>query len=186
MDKIYLVISDSSIKKKDFENRLNSLSFPYSITYLSPTRAVISSSEKLFIGLQDLLTNYINYYGIKTSILVAHKACDLSSKCLRTALDILPNRVVFLSDVILKELSKGDTSSLPYLKSEFQEVTINELNAAGAFLRTGLNVSDTAECLYLHRNTFYYRLNKFIDKTSLDIRDYHNALILEIYFQYCY
>ncbi|HBB05327.1 MAG TPA: hypothetical protein DCZ41_01870, partial [Firmicutes bacterium] len=43
----------------------------------------------------------------------------------------------------------------------------------------------TAETLYIHRNTFNYRLNAFIEKTGLDIREYHNALLLEFYFQFC-
>ncbi|MGN1075804.1 MAG: helix-turn-helix domain-containing protein, partial [Candidatus Enteromonas sp.] len=41
----------------------------------------------------------------------------------------------------------------------------------------------SAQTLFVHRNTFLYRLNKFIELTNLDIRDYHNALLLELYFQ---
>ena len=52
--------------------------------------------------------------------------------------------------------------------------------AAVALARRGLLAS---EALFVHRNTFNYRLNAFIRESGLDIRDYHNALLLEIYFQ---
>ena len=35
-----------------------------------------------------------------------------------------------------------------------------------------------AQKLYLHRNTVNYRLQKFIEQSGLDIRDYHNAQLL--------
>ena len=35
--------------------------------------------------------------------------------------------------------------------------------------------------LYVHRNTFDYRLNKFKDITKLDIKNYKNALIFDLY-----
>lgn len=49
------------------------------------------------------------------------------------------------------------------------------------FILSGLNATLAAKRLYIHRNTFNYRLNKFIEQTSLDIRDFDNALLLYIY-----
>jgi DNA-binding PucR family transcriptional regulator len=46
-----------------------------------------------------------------------------------------------------------------------------------------LDATLSAKRLFVHRNTFLYRLNRFIELTNLDIRDYHNALFLELYFQ---
>jgi DNA-binding PucR family transcriptional regulator len=88
-----------------------------------------------------------------------------------------------MSDILMKEFSFGDFSSLPLLSQEFKAVPHELLLTAGAFLRCGLNASLAAETLIIHRNTFNYRLAQFIDITQLDIRDYHNALLLEIYFQ---
>lgn len=43
------------------------------------------------------------------------------------------------------------------------------------YLRHNLNTSSAAKELYLHRNTMQYRLDKFIEKTALDIKHFPNA-----------
>jgi carbohydrate diacid regulator len=48
------------------------------------------------------------------------------------------------------------------------------------FIHCGLNAIKTANKLYIHRNTFNYRLHKFIALTGLDIRDYRHALYFEL------
>ena len=40
-----------------------------------------------------------------------------------------------------------------------------------------LNVSRTARKMYMHRNTLIYRLNKFKEITSLDVRIFSDAVI---------
>ena len=55
------------------------------------------------------------------------------------------------------------------------------METSSAYLKSDLNASLASSSLYIHRNTFNYRLQKFIDVTGLDIRNYHNALLLEIY-----
>lgn len=44
------------------------------------------------------------------------------------------------------------------------------------FLDSNLNVSVTAKKLYMHRNSLQYRLDRFKDRTGIDIRDFHQAL----------
>ncbi|EQB35104.1 MULTISPECIES: PucR family transcriptional regulator [Virgibacillus] len=44
------------------------------------------------------------------------------------------------------------------------------------FLKCNLNVSVTAKELYMHRNSLQYRLDKFIEKTGIDIRQFHQAV----------
>jgi hypothetical protein len=48
------------------------------------------------------------------------------------------------------------------------------------FLEHNLNVSTTAKALYMHRNSFNYRLDKLKDKTGLDPRDFHDALFISL------
>lgn len=49
------------------------------------------------------------------------------------------------------------------------------LNTAETFITCNLNISLTAKELYLHRNSLQYRLDKFKEKTNIDIRDFHQA-----------
>ena len=52
--------------------------------------------------------------------------------------------------------------------------------AVDSFLKHGMNVSETARVLYMHRNTLIYRLNKIHKVTGLDIRSFDMAVTFEI------
>lgn len=43
------------------------------------------------------------------------------------------------------------------------------------FLENNLNASLTAKKLYIHRNTLQYRIDKFIDKTGVQLKDFYGA-----------
>ena len=48
------------------------------------------------------------------------------------------------------------------------------------FFDNGLNISETARQLYVHRNTLVYRLEKIEKVIGLDIRNFDNALTYKI------
>jgi DNA-binding PucR family transcriptional regulator len=43
------------------------------------------------------------------------------------------------------------------------------------FLENNLNASLTAKKLYIHRNTLQYRIDKFIEKTGVQLKDFYGA-----------
>ena len=56
----------------------------------------------------------------------------------------------------------------------------DELAMAGRFLENGLNLSETARDLFMHRNTLVYHLEKIQKKTGLDVRKFDDAVIFKI------
>ncbi|MBU8915680.1 helix-turn-helix domain-containing protein [Bacillus sp. FJAT-29953] len=46
------------------------------------------------------------------------------------------------------------------------------------FLETNLNASLTAKKLYIHRNTLQYRIDKFVEKTGIVLKDFNGAFIV--------
>lgn len=54
------------------------------------------------------------------------------------------------------------------------------MSTVDSFLEHGMNVSETARKLYMHRNTLIYRLNKIRKVTGLDIRVFDMAVTFEI------
>lgn len=50
------------------------------------------------------------------------------------------------------------------------------MNTFDAYLLNGMNISETARILYMHRNTLMYRLNKLRDMTGMDIRRFDVAV----------
>ncbi len=64
----------------------------------------------------------------------------------------------------------------------FENVDRDAMETARMYLDTGRNVNASAKHLYLHRNTFRYRLNKFIRQTSLDIRENEQGKLMETWY----
>ena len=54
------------------------------------------------------------------------------------------------------------------------------LHTAEVFLESGLNLSETARRLYVHRNTLIYRLDKIQKSIGLDLRDFHGAMVFRV------
>lgn len=50
------------------------------------------------------------------------------------------------------------------------------LHTIKVFLQNSSNVSLTAKKLYVHRNTLQYRLDKFTEKTGIQLKDFNSAL----------
>ncbi len=48
------------------------------------------------------------------------------------------------------------------------------------FFENGMNVSETARKLYMHRNTLIYRLNKIKKTTGIDLRNFKMAVTFQI------
>ncbi|MEH7112557.1 helix-turn-helix domain-containing protein [Neobacillus niacini] len=64
------------------------------------------------------------------------------------------------------------------LNKDFLEVFLEDPElyvTIKVFLENNLNASMTAKKLYVHRNTLQYRLDKFIDKTGVQLKDFYGA-----------
>lgn len=183
MKKYFLYQTSGPFDTKAFHSALSSLEAPYELTETSATTGYLVAEGEFMIGLSNLVMPLHDDLRVVVTFLCAHARGALEEKALKQAVAYFPNQALFLTDVLMKEFSFGDYSSLPLLSAEFRNVPHELLLTAGTFLRCGLNESLSASNLIIHRNTFNYRLNGFIKRTGLDIRDYHNALLLEIYFQ---
>lgn len=184
MNKHYLFLSSIPLSKKPFEAALKGSGLRLDgLTYYSPFEGEIVLSKEDYTNISSLLVPLREDLGGAITFLCSHCRDELSRKLLKNALAYFPNQVVFPTDVLMKEMNFADYSSVPLLSNCFSSLDHELLLTAGTYLRCGLDASLAAKELFIHRNTFSYRLNAFIEETNLDIRDYHNALLLELYFQ---
>jgi sugar diacid utilization regulator len=51
------------------------------------------------------------------------------------------------------------------------------IHTVRAFLENQSNISQTAKKLFMHRNSVQYRIDKFIEKTTIDIKTFQGALL---------
>ena len=54
------------------------------------------------------------------------------------------------------------------------------MSTIDSFLENGMNVSQAARTLYMHRNTLIYRLNKIQKSTGFDLRNFETAVTFQI------
>lgn len=54
------------------------------------------------------------------------------------------------------------------------------LHTIKTFIHYNLNVTVTAKQLYMHRNSLQYRIDKFIEKTGIDIRQFNQAMTVHL------
>lgn len=76
---------------------------------------------------------------------------------------------VLLQMLINQEICKDE---IPDYLSKVSKETLDMIQV---YISTGLNGKLTSEILYVHRNTMIYRINQFIEKTNIDIRQIFNA-----------
>ena len=91
-------------------------------------------------------------------------------------------KVLHFKDILLPQIiGCADKEALSRLSDLYfdlypiQSLTDELVETIYSFLKNNLNVTDTANDLYLHRNTLIYRLNKIHQVTNLDIRNFEDA-----------
>ncbi|MDN5313165.1 MAG: hypothetical protein PWQ68_2138 [Thermoanaerobacteraceae bacterium] len=65
--------------------------------------------------------------------------------------------------------------------NKLKKLDEDALTTIRAVLDCNLNIAEAARKLYIHRNTLMYRLDKIHEQTGLDIRDFQDAVKMEIY-----
>jgi len=183
MIKHYLFLASGPVNRGYFDDAIKSTGASYEIDYFGEESGDIIADEEFFTKVDQILLPIHDDLGITVSVLCCHEDSPFAKKLLKEAVAYFPNQTLFLTDVLMKEMSFGDYTSLPLLSNLFKDVPHELMLTAGTYLRCGLDASLAASKLFIHRNTFNYRLTQFIEKTHLDVRDYHNALLLELYFQ---
>ena len=71
----------------------------------------------------------------------------------------------------------------PELREEISKTILQEylddedtLKMLETFVQCNLNISETAKELYMHRNSLQYRLDRFLERTGIDVRQFQHAM----------
>ncbi|WP_213526312.1 CdaR family transcriptional regulator [Paenibacillus sp. J31TS4] len=72
------------------------------------------------------------------------------------------------------------TGFVKHVFKEAHSLDGDMIAALETFFAQNCSVSDTAKRLYIHRNTLLYRLDKFKQETGLDVRTFHDAVLVKI------
>ncbi len=92
------------------------------------------------------------------------------------------------NDIILLKtidaLSMNESIDFMYdILSKHPNLKFNDDNQAiyEGFIQNNLNIAVTARNLYLHRNTLIYKLDRLVQISNLDLRNFNDALIYKMF-----
>lgn len=125
--------------------------------------------------------NFHNKYEIKRAFHESEQSMMLSKKfsVRKEVLDynkLLFEKIVYSLDPKLKQ------EFLDKFEAGFDAFDSEMLLTIDEFVNCGLNTSDAARKLYVHRNTLIYRLDKIKKETGFDIRNFREATVFTISF----
>ncbi|MDO5330229.1 MAG: helix-turn-helix domain-containing protein [Bacillota bacterium] len=178
MRRYYLFLSESPLDQEAFSKALACFKIEPEINFVSEKGCYFVGDSSFALAVEAALHSLKDS---RIACLISHDQSYFSRKTLSEALGYFPNRVSYLSDIFLKQMSFGDFGYLRELSSIFRGLDKELLATGSAFLSSGLDIQRAAESLFVHRNTMTHRLDSIYEKTGLDIRDYHDALLLELY-----
>ena len=93
------------------------------------------------------------------------------------------NEKKLIIEGIIDSVSEKVKSDIYYRFNDgFSELDNQMIKTIDVFFKCGLNLSDAAKELYIHRNTLIYRLDKIQKCTSYDIREFNSAVLFKIVF----
>lgn len=130
----------------------------------------------------------VGYGSIIYSIKDIKKAYEEAKECLILSKNFGIKEEIFYYDKMLFEKIVYNISTdvknelLNRFKGKFNMFDSELVNTIEEFVNCGLNISDAARKLYVHRNTLIYRLDKITKETGFDIRNFKEATVFIIAF----
>lgn len=91
-------------------------------------------------------------------------------------------QMVDLADCLWLSVEQKDYRLLAALRRKLWPLNNDLIDTVTMYLNCSNNAVLAAEYLYLHRNTFNYRLDKFYAETKIDVRDIQLSRLLQLYF----
>ncbi|WP_342504854.1 helix-turn-helix domain-containing protein [Sporosarcina sp. FSL K6-2383] len=99
----------------------------------------------------------------------AKSVFNYSNKAVVTYIDAVPYLLLHQTD----QDFRSDMSQTILQEYRDDEETLKMIEM---FVQCNLNLSETSKALHMHRNSLQYRLDRFFEKTGIDIRQFHQAM----------
>ena len=175
--KALLKIANESFKK-DIEVLLEErFNHQIEITWVkNVAQIVVFDCDSFVYVLKQAILMMISDYGIEISCFVVPNF----NKVFCSYLSLVHNDVMTAFEIFLQNYN--DEKVKKDMQSLLQDIKKEYLETANVFLSCNMNASQAAKELYLHRNSFNYRMNQFMEKSNMDIRDLDTAIFLKLIF----
>lgn len=129
--------------------------------------AIGEQRVQLYLNFESFLSDL----GDDLIILEGFNHTQLMSDALRIAVQHRQGSIVDLTDILLVAKEMKIDEFLTALRNYLGKIPADLIKTADMYILTQANAVLAAQELYLHRNTFNYRLNKFTLLTQIDLRN---------------
>ncbi|MEH6943524.1 PucR family transcriptional regulator [Bacillus sp. JJ722] len=155
----------------DGESR-NQLTFNDLQEIISTIESDFYSNLQLFIG---------NFHEVSYNL---HKHFSMETHCFQIAKQLSSNtKHHCIKTVFPYALMYGINHQKEWYLQELLGEMIDDpemIKTIKTYLQLNRNATLTAKKLFIHRNSLQYRIDKFIEKTNLDIKSFHDAMLAYI------
>lgn len=131
----------------------------------------------LFDGYQKQLSTMFDNLMIKCQVLCSYQNNELANLLAHKVDDTFQRN----NEVIFNMILRQDYSFYEPLENMFNKLSKELIKTLETFVKSNMNVIKTAEALYIHRNTLYYRLDIIKRVCELNIYDYDD---IDLFYTY--
>ena len=162
-----------------WENETAGILIESNIDELLPTQELLAISSTLESDFYVKIRIYAGrFHPVDMDL---HQHLKQERKCFRLALMYLSDlKVTDLSDILPIALmnDRTETDKTWYINELLGKTRQDSelIKTVKTYIECNSNASSAAKQLYIHRNSLQYRMDKFADKTGLDVRNFRHAL----------
>jgi hypothetical protein len=149
--------------EKDFTNWLNGLIATLTAELMLNVQCYIGDTYKMPIELNNHIKDETELFNLVKNLQLKNQST--------TFIDVIP--FMFIQSTSKMMMNKVIEKVLGPVKDD-----TDLLQSVQIFMNENLNVSEASKKLYIHRNSMQYRIDKFIEKSGTDIRQFENALLV--------
>ncbi len=178
---LYLRVHSDPFKPQEIESTLSA--FVKDIVWIDQQSLKAELDDFGRVQLKLMFASFQHDLGITLTGVLGFDVEDIMIGFLNFVSENRPGNLLSASESLLLGKLIANNNLMHRMDKHLEKVNRDEMETARMYLETGRNVNASAQHLYLHRNTFRYRLNKFIAQTHLDIREIDQGKLMEMWFQ---
>jgi hypothetical protein len=188
---IYFHIKHPEFEINTFSELLRGLfETEISIIWQDQQNGIIVNESEMQISYHDiidtitteLLVNFSLFIGTPLNdVTVAKKTVLMETELFLASRKKFPNQKHYTIEKMFPTVLTGQLSSdfrNYFLDAFFKEIKDDQelLHTIKVYLESNMNLSLAAKKLFIHRNSLQYRVDKFIEKTGIDVKQFENAV----------
>ncbi|MCP3026772.1 CdaR family transcriptional regulator [Halobacillus sp. A5] len=193
---IFFSVSDPALEPETFREALQAF-FPAEmpLIWISSSEGIIIEeffdSDQEPISLENVIDVLMSDFYTKLRFYISEEVTDLAAaqrtykwayKCFSLSSKYQLGETVSYHQVLpfvyIDGLSENDSALLKETALHEVESDRDLLRTIKVFLESGSNASLAAKLLFMHRNSLQYRVDKFIEKTGIDIKQFEQGLVV--------